>query len=235
MLWSCAAPVWAGSGGGTPGTPGGDLLAGPTEHAAAELLDFDIPAQALATALHRYASMTGRPALFSSAMVAGRMSNAVRGRYTREAALDHLLERTGLVAQQGPHGADEVFVLKRVAADDNAVPPPDGQGVDWDYGTRVQARVWKALCADARTTPGDYRVLLRFEVDASGQLRRARLLTSTGGARRDAAVLDVLRKIRMQWPPPPEMAQPVTMVLLPSEAAPVGGTRCDQFRETARP
>jgi TonB family protein len=216
LLSGLAAPA-LGAAEGDNDTLTGDVadvtsLPGSAEQA----LDFDIPSQPLASALQRYALISGRPALFSSAMVAGRSSNTVHGSHTPEAALNLLLEGSGLVAQKGREGPDYAFVLKAIGPQADA-GHPETDGLDIDYGGWVQARVWDALCANARTAPGGYRVLLRFEVDASGRIQRARLLTSTGNARRDAAVLDTLQHVQVDRSPPPGMAQPLTMILLPHD------------------
>ncbi len=196
--------------------------------------DFDIPAQPLAAALQRYASVTSRPALFDSATVSGRTSAALHGRHTPEAALQLLLEGTGLAAHGARGGPADAFVLTAI---DASVPQRDGQGVDIGYGARLQARIWEALCADARTVPGAYRALLRFEVDATGALQRPRLLTSTGDVRRDAALSEVLQRVHVGHAPPPAMAQPLTMVLLPRQPGhpQAEAQRCESRREGGRP
>lgn len=197
-----APPASAGSQAASP-------LTGP-------LLDFDIPAQPLVAALNRYASLTLRPALFSSEVVAGRTSSAIRGRYAPEAALHLLLEGTGLAAEKIRSGPADAFVLKPVP-----VPAPSpietALARAGDYRGLLQARLWDALCGDARTRPGDYRALLRFEVDGVGQVRQVQLLGSTGNARRDAAVRARLERVRMDDPPPPGMPQPLTMIVLPGD------------------
>lgn len=175
---------------------------------------FDIPAQPLADALQRYAMISGRPALFSSAQVAGLTSSPVRGDFPADTALERLLAGTGLVLQQARSGPAEAFVLK--ASTTGPLPPGDDAPASV-YAGRVQAGVWAALCADALTRPGQYRTLLRFEIDATGALREARLLTSTGERRRDAAVLRVLASVHVDGAPPRDLAQPLTMVLLPRD------------------
>lgn len=182
--------------------------------AAEGIIEFDIPAQPLASALQHYALISRRPALFSSEMVAGRYSRALRGRYSPEAALHRLLERTGLAAQQGVGGSANAFVLKAIAPEAASRPAP---GLDFAYGAHVQAGVWAALCADARTAPGSYRALLRFHVDGDGRLREPRLLTSTGSAARDTAVLRRLAQVRVDRSPPRNLPQPLTMILLPDD------------------
>ncbi|WP_435511697.1 STN domain-containing protein [Variovorax sp. LT1R16] len=197
-------------------------------------MQFDIPSQILAIALQRYAAAARRPAVFSSALVAGKRSNSVLGRHSPDEALRLLLNGTGLVAQKGKSGPEEAFVLKREASVDTAAV--DVNGLDLDYGGWVQSQVWDALCADARTAPGDYRALLQFEVDAGGQIRQGRLLTSTGNAQRDTAVRSVLALVRVGRAPPPSMAQPLTMLLLPREAerAHDGEALCSQNEKASR-
>jgi TonB family protein len=194
--------------------------------AAAPGVDFDIAAQPLAAALQCIALQSGRPALFDSAAVSGRTSAAVRGHHAPETALRLLLEGTGLAAESMRDGPADAFVLKPVDARALAARTAT-DGVDTDYGAWVQARVWQALCADARTAPGGYRTLLRFEVDATGALQKPRLLTSTGNARRDAAVREALQRVRVDRAPPPAMAQPLTLVLLPRDAADPDAPRCE--------
>lgn len=199
-----------------------------------EIFDFDIPAQPLASALQRYALATRRPALFSSAMVARRNARAVRGRYTAEVALQKLLENTGLAAQQLNGGTSDAFVLKVMETEEKVAHTPV---VNLDYGARVQAQILRALCADSRTEPGDYRALLRFNVDRAGHVRQAQLLTSSGNASRDTDVLRTLEHVRVGGPPPPDMAQPITMILLPRDPRQPGGVgaRCTEQRSRVTP
>lgn len=199
----------------------------PAAHPPSQLLDFDIPAQPLAAALNRFASRSGWPVLFHSKMVAGRMSSAVQGRYRPDAALQRLLEGTGLAPEKVAGGPADAYVLKEPDAQEIAAGA-SAPAVDFDYGGRVQSHIWQALCADTRTAPGAYRFLLRFRVDASGRVYALRMFSSTGDARRDAAVLETLRHVRMDHSPPPGMAQPLTMLVLPSDQA--GAPRCANTR-----
>ncbi|WP_398493038.1 TonB C-terminal domain-containing protein [Variovorax sp.] len=209
MVCTLATPAWAAD----------NAMQQPsaTEAATAQL-DFDIPALPLDEALGRYAAQSRRSTLFRSATVQGRISSAVRGRHSPESALRLLLEGTGLVAERPEEGPAEAFVLKEATA---PAPPPvlgNAPAADEDddgYDARLQARVWAALCANPRTAPGSYRSLLRFEVDAAGSILRPRLLGSSGDGGRDAALLDTLRGVRMDQPPPAAMPQPLTMIVLP--------------------
>lgn len=178
-----------------------------------EQLDFDIPVQPLIAALQHYGSVARKPALYRSEMVSGQVSSPVQGRYAPEDALRLLLKGTGLEAEKFDHGPGSAFVLK--PASSAPILRAAGLGRLTGYPSRVQARVWQALCANPNTRPGEYRSLLRFQVDAAGRVERPRLIGTTGDARRDAAVLATLQGVRMDGAPPPDFPQPVTMLLLP--------------------
>jgi TonB family protein len=179
-------------------------------------IEFNIPAQPLPIALDQFANAARQSVLFDDELVDGRSSAAVQGRYTPLAALHALLAGTGLTAENVGGSRDRIaaFVLKtgpEVAARD--VPAE----LHRRYDGSVQAGVWKALCADPRTAPSDYRAMLRFQVDAAGLVRQARLLASTGNRQRDAAVISTLSALRVE-PPPPDLRQPLTLIVLPLDA-----------------
>ncbi|VVE48988.1 Ferripyoverdine receptor [Pandoraea communis] len=178
---------------GADGEPGRSAVQQtPKSGAEPKSFFFDIPAQPLADALQRYAMISGRPALFSSAQVAGLTSSPVHGELPADTALERLLTGSGLTVQRARTGPAEAFVLK---ASTTESPSPSYDAPTTAYAGRVQAGVWAALCANTLTRPGQYRTLLRFEIDATGTLRQARLLTSTGERRRDAAVEGIRRRL----------------------------------------
>ncbi|MGJ7610274.1 MULTISPECIES: TonB family protein [unclassified Variovorax] len=214
VVYGFAASAWAADGVLMP--PSGDMRhQAPAPEMTGQFLSFDIPAQPLATALNHYASITERAALFRSEVVVGRMSSAVRGRYTPEAALAMLLEGTGVVAERTRTGPVEAFALKVLGQPEPSMPAAWASA--GDYPGLVQARLWQALCGGIRTAPGRYRALLRFRVDPVGGIHRVQLLGSTGDTDRDSAMLEALGHVRMDAPPPPGMLQPMTMLILPSE------------------
>ncbi|MGJ7526415.1 STN domain-containing protein [Variovorax sp. GB1P17] len=191
--------------------------------AAEQALDFDIPAVALGDALKRYAAVTRQPALFRSEILLDLTSSAVRGLYAPDIALRLLLEGTGLVAEKVRTDSGVTLALKPADAA-STVSRAAGIGSLAGYPSLVQAQVWEALCDDARTRPGAYRSLLRFEVDAMGQIRRPRLLGATGDASRDAAMLEILQGVHLAHAPPPDLPQPLTLLILPTDSR--GGPRC---------
>ncbi|MDA7415004.1 TonB family protein [Xenophilus arseniciresistens] len=192
---------------------------------------FDIQAQPLDEALQHYAGITRRSAVFRSALVAGRSAAAVRGTYTAEEALLLMLQGTGLAVDRVKSGEVQAFVLRpadaaAAGAAAQAAPQlaPEGSRRS-DYEARMQQAIWRTLCAHALTAPGEYRALLRFNVDATGKLGQAQLLSSTGQARRDAALLGLMQRVQV-GAPPPDLVQPITLLLLPRSA--VAGRACPQ-------
>lgn len=212
---------------GSPPPPDDPRVTLSSSNPAEPQFDFDLPAQPLASALNRFADVSGRAALFSSTLVAGRTASPVQGRLAPREALQRLLEGTGLAMEEVGAGRVNAFVLKPLGAQAQAAA--NARARLERYDGMVQARVWDALCADARTAQGDYRSLLRFRVDAAGRVHRAQLLGSTGDTRRDAVLVATLERVRIDRPPPPDMKQPLAMLILPAQA---GGPSCE---DAARP
>lgn len=186
-----------------------------------QVLDFDLPAQPLAAALVQYAAVSGRSVMFIDEWVAGRSSAPVRGRYTSHAALRALLAGAGFTADDVDPRLSGAFILKRVAT---APAVASTAGSQRRYDALVQARVWDALCADLRTAPGQYRSLLQLQVTASGSISQASLVSSSGDPGRDAAMLAALANLKMDHPPPADLALPLTLAILPHDVLP--GPRC---------
>ncbi len=215
MLCGSALPAWSGTdGAGSSPAVDGQRIS-PLSVARSDLLDFDIPAQPLAAALYRFGDISHQPALFPSDMIAGLTSSAVHGRYSAETALRLLLAGTGLVAEEAMSAHGDIFLLKKTGSDmagrsaaDNTL---DG------FPALIQARVMRALCANARTVPGSYRSILRVQVDAAGRIGNTHLIDSTGDSRRDAALLATLQQVWVGVPPSAAMRQPFTLMLSPTD------------------
>ena len=197
-----------------------------------QLFDFDIPAQPLGEALKRYGAVSRQPVLFPSDILADLTSSAVQGRYTRNASLNLLLAGTGLVVERIHTKAGVALALKAGGASES-VPRAASLGSMAGYPGLIQARIWEVLCGNTKTRPGKYRSLLRLQVDASGRLQRVRLLGSTGDASRDAAMLEMLQHVRLEQSPPPDMPQPLTLLILPTEAN--GGSSCRSAMSNGMP
>lgn len=216
MLLCGSAPAWAADGAGLP-SPGSAQPASPSLGATGQLLDFDIPAQPLAAALDQYAYLIKQPVVYPGSLAVGRTASAVAGRYTPEVALQSLLQGTGLVMQKLRTPVGDTFTLSEVAARTDL--PRAGTtallGRPRGFHGLVQSRVLQALCAQPDTVPGDYSALLRFRLDGEGRVQGAQLLDATGNPRRDAAILEALRQVRMERPPQALAGQSLTMAVLP--------------------
>jgi hypothetical protein len=218
LLCGMAPPAWAGVAG-TDSHVAEAAEAGESAASATPSRDFDIPAQPLMTALDSYASATHLSIVAPSEMVRDRMSAPVHGRLSADAALRQLLAGTGLIAERQDDGMAATYYLKEAAG--RAAPRP-GRTVLFGspaYAALVQARIWQALCADARTVPGQYRTAFRFQIDPDGHLDHPRLFASTGDDSRDAAVLNVLGQVRVDPPPAALARQSVLMRLSPDDPA----------------
>lgn len=186
---------------------------------------FDLPAMPLDEALNRYAAITGQPALFPSDLLVGRRSGAVSGRFSAEAALQKLLEGTGLSAVRRGAGGAATFVLKEVGPPaSNMANTPAPLFMGDAYAGTAQAGIWNSLCGDPLTRPGNYTALLRFRIGADGRVKDARLLDGTGDAARDAALVRRLDGVRVPGTVPARLHREVlTMVVLPNDP---GGPQC---------
>jgi TonB family protein len=203
------------------------------EDANGKWIDFDIPAQSLAGALNAYGSVTHVQLFVDAALTSGRRSAALHGVFAPEAGLLALIAGTGLTAF--PIG-DEGFTL---------VPLHDGQGEGGDeqaqpsqppkarrfaeYSAELQRDLTTTLCQHEETRPGSYRTLVRFWIDSSGSVTQAELLTSTGDRERDARLLSVLRNLTVSGSPPPDLPQPITLLLAP------GAKPADDYCPPANP
>jgi iron complex outermembrane receptor protein len=82
---------------------------------------FSVPAGDLKAALHSFARQSDRELLFDSGLVSGKKTRGFSGRSTARAALDRLLENSGLSIRISPSGA--LVVVARVAALQEAAAP----------------------------------------------------------------------------------------------------------------
>jgi outer membrane receptor protein involved in Fe transport len=89
--------------------------------AFAQVRTIDIPSQDLKDALDAYIGQSGVQLVYKANDVSGLKSQAVRGAFTPEQALDRLLQGTGVTAQRGPTGA---FAVVRQTRSDAADPVP---------------------------------------------------------------------------------------------------------------
>ena len=178
-----------------------------------------IPAQDLAGALDQYSRATGVAVLVDSQLSRGRRSLAVDGEYTAADALRRLLGGSGLMAR---YARDDAFTLQVAQVEDVPAtlekPTPASIAVNRSYATAVQTAIERNLCRSPLTRPGNYRAVLQVWVGRDGVVQHNRLLTSTGDVRRDTALVESFRNLRIDRPTPSALRQPVTLLLLPESS-----------------
>lgn len=176
---------------------------------APETVAFDIPAQPLDAALDAYASSTGQSVLYDSHLTEGRTSKPLHGAYTPLAALDAMLEGSGLKVR---YTSARALVLVRDAAPSPA--PVDAASLQ-RYRGLLQSRVGDAFCADPLLAAGDRRIALRVWIAPRGAIERADLLDTTGDDDVDAAVIAALEGLSLGEALPAGAAQPFTLLIMP--------------------
>jgi TonB family protein len=185
-----------------------------------ETLHFDFPAQPLQAALAAYSRQTGLSVLVSSLLTDGRQAAAVHGDLDASSALRELLAGTRLdVRYISATAFTLVPVPDPTPATDSTIEPEATPSADRlnksGYAAVIQRTVTRTLCLAQPEAFGRYRVGIQLWIDDTGLVRDARVLESSGVAERDASVLSRLRRLALDAPPPPGLAQPVTILLAP--------------------
>jgi hypothetical protein len=178
-------------------------------------ISFDIPSEPLAQALDAYARTTGMAALVDQELIRGYRSALVKGLLTPDQALRILLAGTNL----SPHYAnDSAFTLAPTDILSSSEPSAnvkagDLHGLRQAYFAQLQNGLAGALCRRPESRLGRYRLGLQLWIGANGAILASHLLDSTGDEQRDAIIADLLESTTVA-PPPSDLPQPVTVVLL---------------------
>ena len=173
-------------------------------------IELDIPAQPLATAISRYGNAAGRDVLYDANLVAGLVSGEVRGAFSSDEALSRLLAGTGLKAE---FVSGKTFALVLVPARLQTRRAPSPERLQY-YGL-VQAGVTDALCGAQGAHPGGYRLTAKLWIAADGAVMRSQRVGSTGAPLRDHEIDVALRTVRVKRAPPPDLQQPVIILIVP--------------------
>ena len=153
--------------------------------------------------------------MYDSGLVAG--SRGVAGHYTAESALRLMLGDSGLQAR---YGSPDTFTLAAVAT---AAPGlAETLAARQRYYGKLQAAMRALLCGDPDVRPGSYRAAVSLWFGDSGQVRRVRLLDSTGSPERDQLLTQRLGRLKLDEAAPPGVGQPITFVIRPGQAAATG-------------
>jgi hypothetical protein len=187
---------------------------------AQESLSFDIPSQPLAKALYAFSAATGIEVMVDARQAAGRRAPEVKGSLLPREALSALLAGSNLVAQEFGPGTVTLAAMSPAAA-----PMHENQR----YFADVQRAVENALCADARTSPGRYRLALKLWVGPSGEVTRAKRLDTTGDRTLDNALDARTPRISIGKSPPSHFAQPIALIVSPSDTGTITGCSADML------
>jgi hypothetical protein len=210
-----------------------DAAGARSEAAARAPVAFNIPPQPLSAALEAYSEACGVQVLYDSRLASGRRSAGIAGVLAPELALKTLLAGTDLVVRYT--AANDVVLLP--ASEDGAVSgsiaaPIDapvlaldtlhvdgatklGDGPDYRaYASIVQADIQAFLHGREDTRSGSYNIGLRLWLDESGAVLRSEVFRSTGDEHRDAAIARALRDVTISKPPPSQMPQPVSVMIV---------------------
>lgn len=176
--------------------------------AHAKLIDVDIPAQDLSTALKHYASLSQQPILIRSALSAGVQSSAVKGRYTSLDALRALLRNTGLqvsVIEQTPHA---IYVIQAQPKTPETISL---QG----YPGLIQQQIMRQLCL---LPPAQrlHRSLIQIRLSPQGRIIGVHVLHPSTQPSYQQTLQQQLQHLNLGAPPPARLPQPITLLLEPS-------------------
>lgn len=184
---------------------------------------FDIPAQALDAALAQYFRLTGVQLLYDSALTAGRRSSAVHGNYTPREAMRLLLRGTGLIARYSranaaiittpeAKSATPLIPLGRVVVREHVATPRLSAIQRMEFYGRLEKELHAHLRDDKRTDRLSFSVRASIRIDTGGVLERIRIDRSSGDARADRLIAEVLTGKTVS-PPPEGIAQPLLVAL----------------------
>jgi hypothetical protein len=186
---------------------------------------FEIPARPLSEALEAFSSISGYQILLADEESARVISRSVKGVFAPRAALGEMIDGSGLVAR---FTSQQAAVLVRDVARGTIPVRPEQQL----YDARLQSDIMNALCRNAFTRPGQFRLAVDVWAASSGRLDRVELLSSTGDADHDQAIVAVL--IAMRSPRPPlGLEQPTTLLL--SSSSPGDARACESWQKASVP
>jgi hypothetical protein len=178
-------------------------------------LQFDIPAQPLASSLKAYSAITNLELYYESSLMDGHRSPSIRGSFSPDVALRRLLEGTGFSVASFDPGTVTILPPRQ---------QPRGQKLEaikskavefTPYFALIQAGLRSAFCRTPAIQTDLLELIVRLWIAPSGAVARADILSPTGSDVRDRAYAAALRTLVIGEPPPAGMPQPVTLMVLP--------------------
>jgi hypothetical protein len=204
------------------------LISNPTGEAMAkdnalatsmQTIAYDIPAQALDSALAAYIKISGAQVFYENDLTSGLRSMPVKGQFPPDLALRTLLEGTGLVGRRTDIDA---FIITSASRED---PGASVTAFAWGspFVSALQIGVLSALCRNSRTRPGNYKIAFELWIAPTGAVQRSALIGSTSDVARDAALTSALQGITVGLAPPIGMPQPIIMAVAPRDSGDCAG------------
>ncbi|MDI4231964.1 STN domain-containing protein [Bradyrhizobium sp. Arg237L] len=155
-------------------------LASPA-HAAEGFVDFNIPVAPLDRALEAFGRISKEQLLLDASIADGRLSKAVVGKFTPEAALRQMLSGSGLTVR-AVDGQGFAIVPAAIAASSTAQQEAHSSSAHRfeSYSATIQTALGRALCGRADTMPGAYRTMARLWIGIGGTVGRSRIADLLG-------------------------------------------------------
>ncbi|MDQ8728081.1 TonB C-terminal domain-containing protein [Bradyrhizobium sp. LHD-71] len=178
-------------------------------------IEFDVPAQPLMSALKSYGTIAGIELFYESSVIAGLRSKEVRGAYPPDLALNILLGGSGLHSESFAAGTATILpqpkqagraALKAIKSKSETFVP---------YFALIQSSLRGMFCRTSGMQTHPAELLVRLWIAPSGLVVRTELVSSTGSEERDRSYASALRNFVIAAPPPLNMPQPVTLMILP--------------------
>ena len=190
------------------GAAGHGRAEGSRNFSSGEPVAFEIPAQPLQQALEAYSAVTGLDVFYTAVIAERRNSNAAIGAFTPRQAIQIMLAGSGYVARVTVPGA--LVIVAERSGPASGMRAPDARFDS--YFSRMQTRIGELLC-DLPDAGDSKDVLLRIWLSPSGDVAHVHA-DVVGDAETSGSFANVIARARFA-PPPPELPQPVTLVVFP--------------------
>jgi hypothetical protein len=156
--------------------------------------------------------------LYDSGISRNLQSTSLKGEFTTADALQMLLAGTSLSARAIAQDAVTIEPLSQESVSQTNLGPAPEKSPHNRYFGLIQASLVRAFCKGNQLRPGGYRAVLTFQIAATGEIRQPRLIGTTGNDGRDRMIARTLYGMSVGSPPPPDLQQPIMMVILPQSS-----------------
>ncbi|GGB95627.1 TonB-dependent outer membrane receptor [Oxalicibacterium flavum] len=172
---------------------------------------FNLPEQALNTALSSFSEKTGYSILVDEKVMEDRRAHPVHGKFAPREALEKLLTGTGLTVR---YSTEYAFSL--TMQNEDAMRSAGRTQAAWNqYQELFQSELTAYLCKVQPERFGRYRVLFQMWLDKDGGVEKVEFVESATASRPDVDLSILLAQFSAGMPPPVDMPQPLTILLVP--------------------